>query len=327
MLMSEGSLRERVLHALPDAPIVLAVSGGADSMVLVSAVLGSPAAERVVAVAAFDHGTGAAASTGVELASALARAHGVAFRTERGVGIRPSEAAWRAARWGFLTRIAGQSGARIVTAHTEDDQAETVFIRLLRGSGVRGLAGLLAPGAIVRPMLSVSRGEVRQWARQHDVGYVDDPSNTDLRFLRNRVRLELLPRLESAEPGFRAWLLDLGERAAALRAGVASAVDRHWAPVVEGASARIPRQRTHQPTYDEAALFWPEVAGRIGVALDRRGTARVAAFTTKRIGGKAIPLAGGAVVRSERAGWIVSAGAASATTGAAPADRRAPREG
>jgi PP-loop family len=192
----------------------------------------------------------------------------------------------------------------IATAHTEDDQIETVFMRLLRSSGVRGLAGLLAPGPVLRPLLGVPRERVRAWVVTRDVPYLDDPSNLDRRHLRNRVRLELLPMIERSSPGFRDWLLELGRSAAGWRADVAQAVTRVWAPIVQAdGSIHVPRARNRTPDAQEAALFWPEAAGRVGVVLDRRGTARLATFTTKSEGGLRMPLSGGAVVRSSRDGW------------------------
>jgi PP-loop family len=212
----------------------------------------------------------------------------------------------------------------VATAHSEDDQAETVFMRLLRGSGVRGLAGLLAPGPILRPVLSLSRPTLRAMVDSQAVPFLDDPSNQDRRHLRNRVRLELLPAVARDLPWFRDWLLALGRSAAEWRHDVREAVDRFWTPeLLDSERIRVPADRRRLPTRDEAALFWPEVAGRVGVALDRRGTARLASFTTSGESGRWMPLAGGAVVQSSREGWTLRRPDASAT-GRRPADRLAP---
>ncbi|HYW52108.1 MAG TPA: tRNA lysidine(34) synthetase TilS [Gemmatimonadaceae bacterium] len=302
--MATRPLRERVAYAALTQPSVLAVSGGADSMVM-AAMQCAADQQQVRVIATFDHGTGRFARDAVAMVSDWALERGIAVRTARSASTARSEAAWRRERWEFLRAVSREFGCPVATAHTEDDQAETVFIRLLRQSGVRGLAGLLAPGPVRRPMLEVSRADVRAAANAFDVPYLDDPSNTDLRFLRNRVRLDLLPALERESPGFREWLLALGRRAAQWRGDVSAAVDRHWAPVVETAEQRIVvrRDRTRQPTVDEAGLFWPEVAGRVGVALDRRGTARLASFTTKVESGLQMPLSGGATVTIERDSW------------------------
>ena len=320
MLMTPASTRERVGGVRLAARAVLAVSGGADSMVMAS-VLVAQDAGQVAAIATFDHGTGAPAAAAAADVVAWAAARGVPVRVGRVEGLRPSEEAWRHARWAFLAGVAREFGASVATAHTLDDQAETVFIRLLRGSGVRGLAGLLAPGPVQRPMLAFSRAELRDYASQFGVSFRDDPSNSDLRHLRNRVRLELLPRLEVSSPGFRHWLISLGERSAAWRFGVSDAVDRFWNPSVIGPdTVRVRRTPRKLPTEDEAALFWPEVAGRIGVTLDWRGTARLASFTTKQKSGLQMPLSGGAVVRSARECWTLE------RSGAGP-DSEAPPNG
>lgn len=283
----------------------------------------------MVAIATFDHGTGPAAREAVVLVEAWAGAHGVPVHVGRAAGPLPrTEAAWRTARWAFLRGVSEALGAPVATAHTRDDQAETVFMRLLRGSGVRGLAGLRAAGPVRRPLLGASRADVRAAAVEGGVPFVDDPANEDLRHLRNRVRLELLPAIERREPGFRDWLVALGDRAAAWRHDVACATDDAWAPQLDPARQRVvvPRDPRRIPSRDEAAVFWPEVAGRIGVALDRRGTDRLASFTTHQRTGQQVPLSGGVIVTSRRREWSMERTGASATV-MPPSDRLAPRRG
>jgi len=306
--MATTAGRERVLAA-PLAvtlkrPAILAVSGGADSMVMAS-LLYQQSRTSVLALATFDHGTGASASAAAALVREWGAMRGIPVHVGHATALPRTEAAWRRARWRFLSAVSTSAGAPIATAHTEDDQAETVFIRLLRQSGVRGLAGLRAASPVLRPLLGWTRERVRALADDLDIPYVDDPSNRDLRFLRNRVRLEQLPALECASPGFRDWLLALGLRAATWRREVAAATDHYWQPEVarDGSVVRVPRDRRRIPARAEAALFWPEVAGRVGVTLDWRGTERLASFTTKQVSGLQMPLSGGAVVTSDRTGW------------------------
>jgi tRNA(Ile)-lysidine synthase len=317
--MTPAAVRERAASVSVPTPTVLAVSGGADSMVM-AALLVERDPSLVAAIATFDHGTGTAARASAELVAEWAAARGLAFRVGRASGLRRTEAAWRQARWAFLRDVAGEFGAPVATAHTRDDQIETVFIRLLRGSGVRGLAGLQAPGPIRRPLLHLARATVRAIAARCGVPFHDDPSNDDRRHLRNRVRLEMLPTLERATPGFGDWLFDVGQRAADWRADLTEAVDRFWAPNVQegGTTVLVPRDRGRLPTAEEAALFWPEVAGRVGVVLDWRGTARLASFTTKESTGHSMPLSGGVVVRSERSRWTLERAGASAHSAAPP---------
>ncbi len=323
--MAPSSPRERLVGVRLPARAVLAVSGGADSMVM-AAHLFQTSRDLVAAIATFDHGTGASARDAAANVARWATERGIAIRVGRAQALPRTEAAWRQARWSFLRSVGLEFGAPVATAHTEDDQAETVFIRLLRQSGVRGLAGLLADSAVLRPLLDIPRATIRAAALDESVPFTDDPSNRDLRHLRNRVRLELLPAIEACTPGFQAWLLTIGREAAGWRRDVAAAVDDVWAPIVQAETMRafVPRDRRRIPCTDEAALFWPEVAGRIGVALDRRGTARLASFTTRQATGQQMPLSGGACVRSQRDGWTIEAAGASAVS-ALPPERRAPR--
>jgi tRNA(Ile)-lysidine synthase len=112
------------------------------------------------------------------------------------------EEAGRDLRYEFLRRAAAESGAtKIATGHTMTDQAETVLMRLMRGTGLSGLAGIapvLAAGAcpVVRPLLVIARPDLQGWLAAEGVPFREDPSNLDRRFLRNRIRAELLPELE-----------------------------------------------------------------------------------------------------------------------------------
>jgi tRNA(Ile)-lysidine synthase len=181
-----------------------------------------------------------------------------------------------------------------VTAHTRDDQVETVLMRIMRGSGARGLAALAAIGAIERPLLELPRSSLERYARARRLRWVEDPSNASLAHLRNRIRLELLPALRTADPGIDDVLWAIGERAARWRAEVEALVDErlrvdHPAPrTLSVGASELAAQRP-----DSLGVLWGVLAGRVGLALDRRGTQRCAAFTTKRPRRGSIPLAGG----------------------------------
>jgi len=273
-------------------PVVLAVSGGADSMALLH-IVAEVAPERIAAVATFDHGTGPAARAGVALVRREAGRLGLDFVAGKGTGRAESEAEWRAARWAFLRRVANEREARVATGHTRDDQIETVVMRVLRGAGARGLAGLDTDSDIVRPLLAVDRAVVSAYAGE----WVEDPSNASTKYLRNRVRRELLPAIRAVHPEFEGALLELAGRAATWRRELESLV-----------TARCPVRRTADglsvavadlAQYDErtVAVVWPVIAARAGVTLDAKGTSRLAAFNSK-VGGT-IQLAGGVeVVRS-----------------------------
>jgi len=121
-----------------------------------------------------------------------------------------NEAAARRARQAFFERVSKKTGIRtLVLAHTADDQAETFLLRLLRGAGATGLAGIwperqIGGLRVLRPLLDVSRKEVLKYIAAHKLSYREDASNADRRFLRNRIRHELLPLLErDYNPGIR----------------------------------------------------------------------------------------------------------------------------
>ncbi len=111
------------------------------------------------------------------------------------------EEAGRDLRYDFLRRAAARAGAtKIATGHTMTDQAETVLMRLMRGTGLSGLAGIAAvvvgkPCPVVRPLLGIAGPDLRAWLAAEGISYREDPSNLDRRFLRNRIRAELLPEL------------------------------------------------------------------------------------------------------------------------------------
>lgn len=275
--------------------VVLAVSGGADSMALLHAAA-RWAPERVAVVATFDHGSGPVATEAAALVAAEARRLGLAVVRERGRGVAPAEAAWRAARWAFLRRVARGYRAPVATAHTRDDQVETVLQRLLRGSGTRGLAGLAAPSPIVRPWLGLARAEVREWGARHGVPSVEDPANEDRRYQRVRIRRELLPAMEAASPGAADWLGELGARAAAWRQEVEAYVDTLGIAVLPGRRIRVPAAPLRATTDPGRSVLWPAIAGRVGVALDASGTRSLVRFTMGDRRGAWIQLAGGVQV-------------------------------
>lgn len=317
-----------------DTGLVLAVSGGRDSTVLLDAVL-AVARDRVLVVATFDHGTGDVARQAVRHVRALARTSALPVRVGRlraaasEHAARPAEAGWRAARWTFLRRVA--RGARrerrrvlVATGHTADDQMETVAMRLLRGAGARGVAGMYAPTAgVVRPLLATAAADVAAYAHARGLAWVDDPTNASPRHLRNRLRYDLLPALTLVRPGLGEQLLDTAREAARWRQQVAAAaatlMARHaGAPggsAGPGVVASLVRL-ADLAEYDEPAwgVLWPALLARAGVRVDRRGTARLTAFTTRCVSrvasghppGGSAPLAGGVRVVLERVSGVAS---------------------
>src|SRR5215470_20436315 len=183
--------------------VLIGVSGGADSVALLE-VFRSLAAEWQLTLCAVhvNHGLRAGAEADEDFVRGLCARWEVSLHVER-VAVRQGppweglEAEARRARYAAFRDVARRTGAqRIATAHTADDQAETVLMRILEGAGPRGLAGIArARGLYVRPLLDVRRAQVEAYLRGRGVPWVDDQSNFDTRMLRNRIRHEVLPFL------------------------------------------------------------------------------------------------------------------------------------
>jgi tRNA(Ile)-lysidine synthase len=301
VLPDDRALHDAIASLPADAsPLVLAVSGGADSMVLLHA-MARWAPARIATVATFDHGTGAYAREAASLVVATARRWGVPVVRQRAVKPATTEAAWRDARWGFLRRVASAHGARVATAHSADDQLETIVQRLLRGAGARGLAALAAPSPIVRPWLEVSRAALRAYATAHQVPALEDPANRDRRHQRVRVRLDLLPALEAASPGVGADLLRIGGAAARWRGDMEALVRQLPWREVSPSVWQLDRQSVAGWTADMLAVLWPALLGPLGITLTADGTRRVIRFTIGSARAGELQLPGGAVVVRSKA--------------------------
>jgi tRNA(Ile)-lysidine synthase len=182
----------------------------------------------------------------------------------------------------------------VATAHTEDDQVETVLMRVMRGSGARGLAALAAPSDVVRPFLGLRRSTLESYARGAGIRWVEDPSNETTAFLRNRLRLDILPALRRADPTLEQSLLSTAGAAAKLRADVERFVDRQVRPLLlDDATLVVATMELAGYDRDSLAMLWSALAGRVGLALDRRGTQRCATFTMNMPREGKIPLSGG----------------------------------
>lgn len=190
----------------PGDGLLLAVSGGPDSMAMlgVMAHLAPDLGLRLVSCGV-DHGLRAEASAELDLVQRCAGELGVPFeRREVQVSGRANvQAAARDARYAALDACAAELGLNyIVTAHHREDRAETVLLRLLRGAGPEGL-GVLPPrlGNRLRPLIRASKSQIWAYLEHRRMPFVSDPSNVNSRFLRVRVRQELLPLLHELSPG------------------------------------------------------------------------------------------------------------------------------
>jgi tRNA(Ile)-lysidine synthase len=231
-------------------PMILAVSGGADSMALlraIASIVPSAARQRVI-VAHVEYDLRDTAERDRRFVIAQAERFQLACHWQHcpvvdsdeaiGVGL---EAAARELRYGFFSKLAYAHGARhVATGHTLDDQAETILHRILRGTGIAGLAGMqrnrqLAEGvSLVRPMLGLRRRQVEEYLRVTETSWMEDESNDDLRFARNVLRHRLLAEAEQGPyPGATEAIVRLGEQAAIMAADRAVTVERLIEQAVE----------------------------------------------------------------------------------------------
>ncbi len=194
-------IREQRLLA-PGDSVVCAVSGGADSMALLWGLyLLRDKLDICLSAAHFNHGLrGAEADRDEAFVREFCRDYGIPFyrgSAEVRAGEKGLEAAARDARYAFLETLPG----KIATAHTADDNAETVLMHLVRGTGLTGL-GAIAPvrGRLIRPMLSVTRAQVLAFLEEYHIPHVTDSSNETDAFLRNRLRHHVMPLLVRENP-------------------------------------------------------------------------------------------------------------------------------
>ena len=215
--------------------IVLAVSGGPDSLALMwlaarwrHALTRGP---RLLAVT-IDHGLRREAAREAREVKRLARSLGLTHRTMRWTGAKPKSglpAAARSARYRLLVKAARESGATyILTAHTRDDQAETLLMRLVRGSGIAGLSAMARESEregvrLARPLLDVPKSQLIATLRKAKLGFADDPTNRDVSFTRPRLRA-LMPAL-AAEGGDARNLARLASRLARANTAIELLVD------------------------------------------------------------------------------------------------------
>ena len=202
-------------HLRPGMRIAVAVSGGADSVALLRAlILAAPEIGLVLSVAHVHHGIrGAEADADADFVAALAAQHNLALHrrdvdtpAQAKINRETLEEAARNLRYQWFRELlaSGQADA-VATAHTLDDQAETVLHKLLRGAWTEGLGGIHprlveAKGAVLRPFLNVRRVEIEDWLRSLGQGWREDATNADTAFTRNRLRHELLPSLAVYNP-------------------------------------------------------------------------------------------------------------------------------
>ena len=283
------SLQDRVLASIrgerlvaPGGRVFAALSGGADSVALTLLLREiAPAGGVVLAgVVHLNHRLRAAAAADEHFCRELAARLSLPIEIERadvrGVAAREGvsiEAAGHQARYALFERVAGaERDGRVATAHTRDDQAETYLMRLIRGAGPTGLAGIRPrSGRVVRPLLQVSRRELRAYLAARGQTFREDETNRDPAVTRNRVRHELIPLLEAR---FSPSIVDALARGAAI-----ARADAAWIEAaVDAAAGTIVTAGAEEVTVDAAALRRepPALARRLARrALEHVGRRRV----------------------------------------------------
>lgn len=176
---------------------VMAVSGGVDSAVLLHILSADSALELIVAH--FDHGIRADSGDDAVFVAGLAEQYGVEFAGGSAMlGPDASEDTARTHRYEFLHDVRARTGAvAVVTAHHQDDVIETALMNVMRGTKRRGFVSLRSTDTVKRPLLGMTKQAIREYAAEHRLEWVEDSTNQDLKFTRNRIRARLYRNLTS----------------------------------------------------------------------------------------------------------------------------------
>lgn len=192
---------------------IVAVSGGVDSVVLLDLLANNSLPNsRLISqnskliIAHFDHGIREESGDDAKFVKDLAEKYGLPFELGRAnLGKNASEAEAREARYNFLRQCCKKYNASIITAHHQDDLIETIIINLIRGTSWRGLASLESESIhgdikIIRPLLFISKNQILEYAKNNNLTWVEDVTNQDIKYLRNYVRLQLVPKMLIKDP-------------------------------------------------------------------------------------------------------------------------------
>ncbi len=192
--------------------IIVGLSGGPDSVFLLHYLVAHKEALKLNLIAAhLDHEWRADSGNDTEFCKDLAEQLQVPYVSRKiseldkrfkQTGSKEQDA--RTARRYFLEQIAQKYNANVIAlAQHKDDQEETFFIRLLRGATLTGLTGMWPKrGIYIRPLLCITKTEILDWLKEHDIAYLTDPTNESLDYLRNRIRMQLLPTIKQIDPRF-----------------------------------------------------------------------------------------------------------------------------
>ena len=287
--------------------VVVGVSGGVDSMTLLHLVRfrDGPPGVRLHA-AHVDHRMRAGSAGDAARVGEICAEWGVPLHLREAADAVATEAEGRELRYRFFEEVRREigEGAVTMTAHTADDQAETVLFRAARGSGPRGLQGIRAarPPSVVRPLLPFRRAEIEAYAAGRGIPFRDDPTNRDTRWTRNRLRHEILPGLEEAVPGAGAALAALAGTSRTEGAALDELLDERIAAlVVEGEGGgdgafSLDHGALCALSLPVLTLILRRAAQRLGGDPGRGATEALVRFVQGARSGRRVAVAGGVVV-------------------------------
>ena len=314
----QSKFRSACSSFLSDAPIVVAISGGLDSVALLHLFRFAITQSHQLHAAHFDHCSRDESAADAQWVSGLCRAWGVPLELGRAKEALMSEESARNARHDFLESVRTRVGEGVVVmAHHADDQAETVLFRMVRGSGLRGLSGMSEyrdPG-VWRPLLPFWRDEITLYAQDVCLNWREDPTNREQRFTRNIIRNDVLPEIESrVAPAARRSLVRLAD--------LAREDEEAWLSLLNEVLESLDLEQDREALsldFKRITEFHGAVRGRIlrevarrhGYPLDATGTRLASDFVDSAQSGRQIDLTGGLRLRRDLDRLVLSTKAVS----------------
>ena len=309
----------------PGSAVVVAVSGGADSLALLHAL--HALRERLgcrLHAATFDHGLrGSASAADVDFVASFCAALNVPVVTGRAEQPAAAEAELRAARYAFLAAAARAAGAqRVAAGHHAGDQAETVLLRLVRGTGSAGLTAMSPaaplPGSpdltLIRPLLALTRAEIDAYCAAQGLTPRQDSTNLDTAYARNRLRVEVIPALERINPQAQRALTRFAAQAAADHDYLQRALAQTIAPHISREPGRISLERAAfrslHPALRWRFVYWAARELNSSAEVGFNQVEAACALALAKHTGAAATLAGGLRLRLDYAHVVVELAAA-----------------
>lgn len=301
-------LNKRQLFWKKSDRLLLAVSGGVDSMVLLHLLLKVPVGERpFFAVAHVNHQLRTASQVEEAFLREFCQEQGIPFYTETWqkplMGNLENEA--RQARYGFFARVCQEEGFdSLITAHHGDDQAETILMKLISGSQMQNLVGIRPTSqrdglVIHRPLLAFSKGELLAWATSHQVVYFEDASNGENDYLRNRIRNQIIPQFKGENANFLKHIHNFVKQIAYANDIIEVKVKELWPKVIQATDnqwaidLRSFRSLSESQQYMLLVSLWQKVLVVEGIPVNEEQLSQALILLNSDLGAQTIHLAAG----------------------------------